>query len=97
LDFTDLKICEDCIKEKKTEHTKKWATRSTQLLEIIHTNIYNPFDIAFFTKEKYFVTFTDGFLRYGFFYLLHEKSQAINAFEVFINKVERQLDKRVKN
>jgi len=39
LDFTDLNVCEDCIKEKQIKHTKKGATRSTQLLEII-TLIY---------------------------------------------------------
>jgi len=29
LDFTDLNICVDYIKEKQTKHTKKEATRST--------------------------------------------------------------------
>ena len=28
--------------------------------------------------------------------MLHEKSQSVNALEVFINEVERQLDKKVK-
>ena len=39
LDFTDLNVCVNCIKGKQTKHTKKGATRSTQLLEII-TLIY---------------------------------------------------------
>jgi len=29
-------------------------------------------------------------------YLLHEKSQAVNALEIYINEVERQLSKKVK-
>jgi len=57
LDFTDLNVCVDCIKSKQTKHTKKWATRSTQLLQIIHTNIYGHFDVKSFNKEKYFITF----------------------------------------
>ena len=28
--------------------------------------------------------------------MLHEKSQAVNALEVFVKEVERQLDKKVK-
>lgn len=44
LDFSDLGICVECIKGKQTKHTKKGATRSTQLLEIIHTDIGGPFD-----------------------------------------------------
>ena len=49
-----------------------------------------------FNKEKYFITFIDDFSHYGYVYLLHEKSQAGNALEIFINEVERQLDKKVK-
>ena len=40
LDFIDLSVCVDCIKGKQTKHTKKGATRSTQLLEIIHMHRY---------------------------------------------------------
>ena len=32
----------------------------------------------------------------GLVYLLKEKSQAINALEVFVNEVEKQLDRKVK-
>ncbi|KAI0524826.1 hypothetical protein KFK09_004214 [Dendrobium nobile] len=97
LDFTDLGICVDCIKGKFTKHTiKKAATRSTQLLEIIHTDICGPFDVPSFSGQKYFITFIDDFSRYGYIYLLHEKSQSVDVLEVFINEVERQLDRKVK-
>ena len=66
LDFTDLGLCVDCIKGKQTKHTKKGATRSTQLLEIIHTDICGPFDVPFFRREKYFITFNDDFSRYTY-------------------------------
>ncbi|RVW23885.1 Retrovirus-related Pol polyprotein from transposon TNT 1-94 [Vitis vinifera] len=53
---------------------------------------------AWFEKrgEKYFITFIDDLSRYGYVYLMHEKSQAIDIFEMFITEVERQLDKRIK-
>jgi hypothetical protein len=86
----------DCIKGKQIKHTKKGATRSTELLEIIHTDICGPFDTSSFGKGKYFITFIDDFSRYGYIYLLHVKSQAINAFEVYITEVERQLERKVK-
>ena len=90
MDFTDLNVCIDCIKGKQTKHTKKGATRSSQLLEIIHTDICGPFDIPSFNKEKNFITFIDDFSRYGFVYLLNEKSQSVEAFEEFINEVETE-------
>jgi len=54
------------------------------------------FDINSFNKGKYFITFIDNFSCYGHVYLLHEKSQSVNALEVYINEVERQLDRKVK-
>ena len=74
LDFADFGLCVDCIKGKQTKHNKKGATRSTQLLEIIHTDICGPFDTPSFGGEKYFITFIDDFSRYGYVYLLNEKS-----------------------
>ena len=61
LDFTDLVLCVDYIKEKQTKHNKKGATKSTQLLEIIHTDICGLFDTPFFGGEEYFITFIDDF------------------------------------
>jgi len=75
LDFMDLNICVDCIKGKQTKHTKKIATRSTQLLEIImHIDIYGPFDVNYFGKVKNFIIFIDDYSHYCYVYLLHEKS-----------------------
>jgi transposase InsO family protein len=96
LGFSDLGVCVDCIKGKQTKHTKKGATRSTKLLEIIHIDICGPFDTPSFGKEKYFIAFIDDFSRYDYIYLLHEKSQTVNALEVYIIEVERQLERKVK-
>ena len=96
IDFTNNKMCIYCIKGKQTKHTKNGATRSTQLLEIIHTNICGPFDVPTFGGEKYFITFIDDYSRYCYIYLLHEKSQSVDAVQAFITEVERQLDRKVK-
>ena len=96
LDFTDFDICIDCIKGKQTKQIKKNATRSKELLEIIHTDICGPLHIPCFSGEKYFITFIDDLSRYGKVYLIHEKSQAVDTLEVYINEVERQLDRKVK-
>jgi hypothetical protein len=65
-------------------------------LKIIHTDICRPFDATSFSKEKYFITFIDDYLCHGYVYLLHEKSQAIDALKVFINEVERQKNMKVR-
>ena len=47
LDFTDWNnTCVDCIKGKQTKHvSKQAATRSSGLLDLIHTDICGPFDV----------------------------------------------------
>ena len=81
LDFTNLNVCVDCIKGKQTKHTKKGTTRSTQLLEIIYTDICKPFDVIYFNKEKYFITFI------GEYYGRYDQSgQHLGPFAKFLEK-----------
>lgn len=95
LDFTDFHICVNCIKGKQIKHKQKGATRSKELLELIHTDICK-LPIPCFSGERYFITFIDDLSRYGYIYLIHQKSQAVDVLEVFITEVERQLDRKVK-
>ncbi|RWR73399.1 Gag-protease-integrase-RT-RNaseH polyprotein [Cinnamomum micranthum f. kanehirae] len=96
LNFTDFTVCIDCIKGKQTNTSKKGATRSSGLLEIIHTDICGRIHIPCFTGEEYFITFIDDFSRFGYVYLIKEKSDALNAFKIFKAEVEKQLDRKIK-
>jgi len=40
--------------------------------------------------------FIDDYSRYGYLYLLHEKSQSLDVFKGFMAKVELQLGKKIK-
>jgi hypothetical protein len=54
--FTDFDVCVDVLRENKP-NTKKCATRSGRLLQIVHIDICGPFDSPSFGREKYFITF----------------------------------------
>ena len=54
LDFTDFHTCVDCIKGKQTNKSKKGAKRSTDILEIIHSDICCPDMDAY--GPKYFIS-----------------------------------------
>jgi len=41
-------------------------------------DIYIPFDVNSFGKERYFITFIDDYSRYDYVYLLHEKYLAVD-------------------
>lgn len=74
LDFTDFNICVNCIKGKQTNMRKLSANRVSDVLELIHTDICGPFPMASWNGQRYFITFIDDFSRYGYIYLIHEKS-----------------------
>ena len=94
LDFTDFETCLDCIKGKQTNKSKKGATRSKHLLEIIHMDICCP-DMDG-SDPKYFITFIDDYSSYMYLYMLRSKDEALEAFKVFKAEVEKQCGKQVK-
>ena len=94
LDFTDFETCVNCIKGKQTNKSKIGATRSSTILEIIHTDICR-LDMDSH-GQKYFISFIDDFSRYMYLYILHNKNEALDAFKVFKAEVEKQYGKQIK-
>ena len=97
LDFTDFEICTNCIKGKQTNTRGFGANRATNVLQLIHTDICGPLLTVSWNGQQYFMTFIDDFSRYGYLYLIHEKSQSLEVFKSFKVEVENQLNKRIKN
>ena len=71
LDFIDFETCVECIKGKQTNKSKKGATRSSAILEIIHTNICS-LDMDSH-GQKYFMSFIDDFSRYMTYFITKMK------------------------
>ncbi|RVX12039.1 Retrovirus-related Pol polyprotein from transposon TNT 1-94 [Vitis vinifera] len=97
LDFSDFDICVECIKGKQTKTKKLGANRATDVLELIHTDICGPYPKASWNGQQYFITFIDDYSRYGYLFLIHEKSQSLDVFKTFKAEVELQLNKRIKS
>ena len=91
LDFTDFDTCVDYIKGKQTNKSKKGAKRSTDILEIIYSDICCP-DMDVYGL-KYFI---DDYSRYMYIYLLHNKNETLGAFKVFKVELEKQCGKEIK-
>ena len=51
--------CISCIKGKQINKSKKGAQRSSDILEIIHTDICSPSMDSY--GQKYFITFIDDY------------------------------------
>ena len=61
----------------------------------MHIDICGPFPTTFWNGQQYFITFIDDYSRYGYLYLLHEKSQFLDIFKTFKAEVELQLGKKI--
>ncbi|RDX74296.1 hypothetical protein CR513_45977, partial [Mucuna pruriens] len=96
LDLSNLEVCVECIKGKRTNIRKLGAERAKDVLELIHTDICGPFPTASWNGQQYFITFIDDYSRYGYLYLIHEKSQSLDVFKSFKVEVELQLEKKIK-
>jgi hypothetical protein len=63
---------------------------------LIHTDICGSFPTAAWNGQRYFITFIDDYSRYGYLYLIHEKSQSLDVFKSFKAEVENQLGAKIK-
>lgn len=89
--------CEVCVKGK---HSRKPfrdnKTISTNLLEIIHSDVCGPMPVNSYGGSRYFVTFIDDYSRKVFVATIKKKSEVFEKFVEFKQFVENQTDKKVK-
>ena len=83
----DFQVYESYLKGKMTKrpfNTK--GVKAKDYLELVHTNVCGPFNVQACGGYEYFIIFTDDYSRYGYFYPLHRKYDALNKFKEFKKK-----------
>ena len=75
---------------------KLGVERAKDILELLHTNICGPFPTPSWNEKQCFISLIDDYSRYGYLYLIHEKSQSLDIFKSFKAEVELQLGKKIK-
>ena len=89
--------CESCLKGKMiSKFCKGNGTLTHKPLELIHTDVCGPFPTQARGGYSYFITFTDDFSRFGYVYLMKNKSESFEKFKEFRIEVEKQLGKSIK-
>ena len=92
-----MPTCESCLKGKMTKTPfGGQRTRVTELLGLIHTDVCGPMSTISRGGFSYFITFTDDYSRFGYVYLMKNKSEAFEKFKEFKNEVEKQTGKSIK-
>ncbi|KAL4367182.1 hypothetical protein GQ457_05G023760 [Hibiscus cannabinus] len=79
---------EDVKKAKAGLHTRRTLAKGD-----VDLRVGNGARVAALAARggyQYFITFTDDFSRYGYIYLMHHKSEALEKFKEFKNEVHNQ-------
>ena len=88
--------CETCVEAKMATVSFKSVERSTEPLDLIHSDVCDMKSVQTRGGKKYFITFIDDCTRYCYVYLLRSKDEAIKAFMQYKNEIENQLNKKIK-
>ena len=88
--------CETCAETKLTRTTFKSVERTSETLELIHTDICDLKFVQIRGKNKYFMTFIHDSTKFCYIYLLKSKDKAIEKFAMYKSEVENQLNKKIK-
>ena len=75
--------CEICVEAKQFKKPFKPIERSSELLELIHSDLGDFENYTSREGKKYYMTFIDDYSRYTKVYLLRSKDEAENMFIKF--------------
>lgn len=77
--------CKTCVETKLTKSHFSTIERSTEPLELIHSDICDLKFIQTRGGKTYFITFIDDCIRYCYVYLLKSKDEALEMFVHYKN------------
>jgi hypothetical protein len=94
---SSLPLCDSCVlgKHPKSPYPTNPATRATEVLALIHTDLCSPMNTSSLGGTYYFLLFIDDFSRYTYVYFLIKKSQVLEHFIQYKNLVENQTSKKI--
>lgn len=92
-----IKNCEVCARAKsKRLPFKTSETRSTEILQLLHSDVMGPMQTKSIGHAKYLLTIIDDYSRYVFVFFLKKKSEVIEQFRNFKVFIENQMNKKIK-
>jgi hypothetical protein len=91
-------LCEPCIyaKQKTESFNKTHEPRTTELLELVHMDLWGPTRIPTRSGEKYAFILVDDFSGMVNIHLLKQKSEALSRLKEYLEYAETQTGSRVK-
>lgn len=93
----ESRFCEPCVMGKQTRSSfpKNKNTRSSRILELIHSDVCGPMPTTAHDGSRYFVTFVDDFSRASKIYCIQRKSEVLEKFKDFVAMVKALHGKKI--
>lgn len=90
--------CEACCTSKAVKAICKhqYGRKTNSILELIHSDVCGPMPVESWGGSKYFLTFVDDFSRKTTVYCLKTKDEVVAYMKQYINRVERDKNRKVK-
>ena len=79
-------------KQQRFSFPRKSTWRASQILQLVHVDIYEPIKPISNSKKRYLIAFIDEFSRKIEVYFLIEKSEAFVVFKSFKIHVEKETN-----
>ncbi|KAI3509033.1 hypothetical protein L1887_24056 [Cichorium endivia] len=88
-------VCESSLLRKMTKSPFIGSCeRDEGLLDIIHTNVCGPFRSTTRDANRFYVSFTDDYRKYGYIYLIKHESETFEKFKEFKNELNGVAERR---
>jgi len=89
--------CFVCLYAKQTRLTfPSSSIKSCTNFDLIHVDLWGPYNTSIFDGNKYFLTIVDDFSRMTWLFLLKHKFDVCVALKIFLQYVKNQFAKQVK-
>lgn len=88
--------CEACLEGKlsRTPIPKKAERKSTQILDLVHTDLCGPMETPTPSGNRFLMTLIDDYSRYCVVYLLSKKSEAADKIVEYVRYVENLFGRK---
>ena len=101
MDFPSAKeseFCEGCAhgKQKRAPFPNGQATRASEILKIVHSDVCGPMQENSLGGSRYFVTFIDDKSRFTAVYFMKTKDQVFEKFKEYETMVTNMTEKKIK-
>lgn len=88
-------MCEVCIKGKQTRKPFP-ESQTTEVLELVHTDVCGPMRVNSLSGSQYFATFINDKSRWCEIHFLKKKSEVAEKFKEYKSMVEKRTGRKIK-